>query len=183
MVCTTAFSLTFTTTALDGSSSRWFESRVWTPLPRGRPSSLVQHCIHQQTSPLDAFVAHANPANPANLNSHSDASNIARVRRPYGIFCRKDPLKINRLRALQFSATSYLHILFRYLNDFRINTIAYFAGAAYAPDVLPSSPPLLGPSDPCRPQAKAPAGMSGRRFTLRMPKCYAFDVHRSRGLA
>ena len=44
------FSLTLTTTALNGSSSRRFEGCVWTPPPRGRPSSLVQHCIHLQAT-------------------------------------------------------------------------------------------------------------------------------------
>ena len=56
-------------------------------------------------------------ANPANLNSHSAARNTPIARIPYGIICRKDPFKINYLRASEFFLKSYLHILFEYLYD------------------------------------------------------------------
>ncbi|AXV98054.1 hypothetical protein CJO81_20930 (plasmid) [Ralstonia solanacearum] len=41
--------MTLITAALNGSNSRWFGGCVWTPPPRGRPSSLIQHCTHQQS--------------------------------------------------------------------------------------------------------------------------------------
>jgi hypothetical protein len=56
-------------------------------------------------------------ANPANLNSHSDAINKPIAPLPYGIICRKDPFKISDLRASEFFLKSYLHILFQYLYD------------------------------------------------------------------
>ena len=62
VVCTTAFSLTLTTTALNGRSSRRFEGRVWTLPPRGLPSSLVQHCIQQIRHWMHSW--HTNPCKP-----------------------------------------------------------------------------------------------------------------------
>ena len=47
------FSLTLTTMTLNHSSLRWFEIYALTSIPRGLPSSLVQHEL-----PLQFFLAH-----------------------------------------------------------------------------------------------------------------------------
>ncbi len=53
---TCAFSLTLTTKAFYRCSSRWFGTYACTSIPRGLPSSLIQHFV--QGSHLSAFVTH-----------------------------------------------------------------------------------------------------------------------------
>jgi hypothetical protein len=59
---TGAFSATLTTTALNRSSSRWFETSPCRAVPEGPPPSPTQHRIHKPrpstSQPPSAFVAH-----------------------------------------------------------------------------------------------------------------------------
>ena len=55
----TPFPSTLTTPALYRSSLRWFETRSCNPIPRGLPSSLMQHCHSFRLAAFGgAFVAH-----------------------------------------------------------------------------------------------------------------------------
>ena len=57
--CSRAFSSPLTTLALYQRSVRWFETWSCTPVPRGPPSSLVQHCVPFRLPAFGcAFVAH-----------------------------------------------------------------------------------------------------------------------------
>ncbi|AST87181.1 hypothetical protein CIG66_12420 [Ralstonia pseudosolanacearum] len=82
--------MTLITAALNGSNSRWFGGCVWTPPPRGRPSSLIQHCTHQQSRHW-MHSWHTRTANHANLGSHPVAKQVLRLCLPYCALGRKDP--------------------------------------------------------------------------------------------
>ena len=69
-------------------------------------------------------VTGAQPANPANLDLRFDARTTLRARLPHGIFCRKDPFKINKLGTAKFRTTSYWHIPFGCSDAARISTRA-----------------------------------------------------------
>lgn len=77
-------------------------------------------------------VTGAQPANPANLDSLFDARTALRARLPHGIFCRKDPFRINKLGAAKFLATSYWHIPFKY-SDQCVERIGILSGKASEP--------------------------------------------------
>jgi hypothetical protein len=57
--CSRAFSSPLTTLALYQRRVKWFETWSCTPVPRGPPSSLVQHCVPFRLPAFGcAFVAH-----------------------------------------------------------------------------------------------------------------------------